>query len=266
MNPFPEEVNRRLNSVVAGLHFAPTPISRGNLIDECVDPSRIVVTGNTVVDAAHMLMRANKVNEPLPAGVPDDGRRIILVTLHRRESWGIELENVCDAIAEIVAAFDDVRVVYPVHLNPNVKNTVQEKLGCIERVHLTAPMGYFEFISLLRRCYFALTDSGGVQEEAPTFCKPVLVARKVTERPEASMRGLSHIVGTSRKHIVKHASKLLTDSDAYRRMSEVESPYGDGKAARRIATALSRWLAGASPVLEECEMFSYKPASEYIAA
>ena len=263
-NPYPEEVNRRLAGVVTQLHLAPTPIGRDNLLREGIAPEKIVVTGNTVVDAARMLERAGLADQPLPPGVPDDGR-IILVTSHRRESWGAELESICDAIIDIVERFDDVRVVYPVHLNPNVRSTVAEKLSTIDRVHLTAPMDYLGFLSLLRRSYLVLTDSGGVQEEAPTFGKPVLVLRKVTERPEASMLGLARIVGTSRERIVQEASTLLTDRNVYRSMSERESPYGDGRAGERICAALRRWLHGVQPVLEEADQFGFEAQAEVVA-
>lgn len=258
LNPWPEEANRKLAAVVTGLHLAPTAIARENLLAESVDPNTVVVTGNTVVDAAHWLVDRKKTECPLPEGVPEN-QRFILMTSHRRESWGAELENICDAITDIVAKFPDVHVVYPVHLNPNVRGTVQEKLSNVERVHLTQPMDYLQFVSLLRRCDIVLTDSGGVQEEAPTFGKPVLVLRKVTERPEAAMLGLSRIVGTSRERIVEEASALLTNQELYRSMSEAESPYGDGRASSRICTALSRWLHGSNPVLAEEEQFTYAP-------
>ena len=265
LNPWPEEANRKLAAVVTGLHLAPTAIARENLLSEAVDPNTVVVTGNTVVDAAQWLVKAKKADHPLPVGVPED-KRLILVTSHRRESWGTDLENICDAISDIVAQFPDVHVVYPVHLNPNVRGTVQEKLSNVDRVHLTAPMDYFEFVSLLRRAHLVLTDSGGVQEEAPTFGKPVLVLRKVTERPEAAMLGLSRIVGTSRERIVEEASALLTNQELYRSMSEAESPYGDGRAAARICNALSRWLHGANPVLAEEEQFNYASTMATVAA
>jgi UDP-N-acetylglucosamine 2-epimerase (non-hydrolysing) len=263
-NPYPEEVNRRLAGVVTQLHLAPTPIGRDNLLREGIAPEKIVVTGNTVVDAARMLERAGLADQPLPKGVPDDGR-LILVTSHRRESWGAELESICDAIIDIVQRFDDVRVVYPVHLNPNVRSTVAEKLSTIDRVHLTSPMDYLGFLSLLRRSYLVLTDSGGVQEEAPTFGKPVLVLRKVTERPEASMLGLAKIVGTSRERIVHEATTLLTDRNVYRSMSERESPYGDGRAGERICSALRRWLNGVQPVLHEADQFGFETQAEVVA-
>jgi len=254
-NPYPEEVNRRLAGVVTELHFAPTQIARDNLLAEGVEPGKIAVTGNTVVDAVKILTRMRAIDRPLPEGIPDDGSRIILITSHRRESWGTELENVCDAIAELVNSFPDVRVIYPVHMNPNVRNTVMSRLNNMGRVHLIPPMDYFGFLSLLRRCYLVLTDSGGVQEEAPTFHKPVLVLRKVTERPEASMMGLARIIGTSREAIVSEAAELLSDPVAYRSMSEGENPYGDGRAAERIVEGLARWFRGKRPVLDDWKQF-----------
>lgn len=255
LNPFPEEANRRLAGVVTQLHFAPTTLARENLLGEGVNPENIFVTGNTVVDAAHILVERGVADQALPAGIPDDGSRLVLMTSHRRESWGPELENICLAVRDLVERFPDVRVVYPVHLNPNVRGTVNTLLQGVDRVHLTEPMDYFGFLSMLRRSYLALTDSGGVQEEAPTFGKPVLVLRKVTERPEASMRGLSVIVGTSRERIVEEASRLLSQPEVYRRMSEAASPYGDGKASERIVKAIGRWSRGEQPVLQEFEQF-----------
>jgi UDP-N-acetylglucosamine 2-epimerase (non-hydrolysing) len=261
-NPYPEEVNRRLAGVATQLHFAPTPLARENLLQEAVDAAQVIVTGNTVVDSARMLLERGALEKPLPAGVPDDGSRLVLLTSHRRESWGTELEQICDAVAELAASFDDVRIVYPVHMNPNVRLTVEERLAGVQRVHLTEPLDYFQFMSLLRRSYLVLTDSGGVQEEAPSFGKPVLVLRKVTERPEASLLGLSIIVGTSRRRIVEEASRLLSDRPAYQAMADAENPYGDGRAAQRIAEALRRWWRGEQPLLSEEEQFgaSAQPA------
>ena len=255
LNPFPEEVNRRLTGVVTSLHCAPTTIARDNLLAEGVAPEQIVTTGNTVVDAVKMLVDLNMANQELPTGVPDDGSRILLITSHRRESWGTELENICDAVRDVVTRFSDVRAIYPVHMNPNVRSTVMSRLGNLDRVHLIEPVDYFGFLSLLRRCYLVLTDSGGVQEEAPTFGKPVLVLRKVTERPEASLMGLARIVGTSREAIVREASDILASSVVYRIMSEGLNPYGDGRASERIAESLWRWLNGMIPVLDAAEQF-----------
>ena len=255
MNPFPEESNRRLAGVVTSLHLAPTSIARDNLLAEGVAQSAIVTTGNTVVDAVKMLVDMKMADQDLPAGVPDDGSRLLLITSHRRESWGAELENICDAIQDLIAAFPDIRAIYPVHLNPNVRSTVMARLGNLSRVHLIEPVDYFGFLSLLRRCYMVLTDSGGVQEEAPTFGKPVLVLRRVTERPEASLIGLARLVGTSREAIVREASDILSSSVVYRTMSEGQNPYGDGRASERIVQSLSRWLHGATPVLAPPEQF-----------
>jgi len=265
-NPYPEEINRHLASVVTQIHLAPTSLARDNLLNEGMDPEQIVVTGNSVVDAAHRLVELRAAEQPLPDGVPDDGKRIVLLTSHRRESWGKDLQNICDAVLDLVNRFADIRVVYPVHMNPNVRDTVNARLGNVDRVHLTAPLDYFAFLSLLRRSYLILTDSGGVQEEAPTFGKPVLVLRKVTERPEASMAGLSIIVGTSRLRIVHEASRLLSNRAAYRAMSEAESPYGDGRASVRIADALTRWFRGERPILEAWEQFQGAARLEQVAA
>jgi UDP-N-acetylglucosamine 2-epimerase (non-hydrolysing) len=253
--PWPEEANRKLAAVVTQLHFAPTPLSRENLLAEAVPSEDVVITGNTIVDAVEKLQEMQSIEHPLPAGIPDDGSRLVLVTSHRRESWGAELENICDSILELVRRFPEIRVVYPVHLNPNVSSTVEARLGNRERVHLVPPVDYFQFLSLLRRSYLVLTDSGGVQEEAPIFNKPVLVLRKLTERPEASQMGMAKVVGTAREVIVREASRLLSNEFAYKTMAAGDCPYGDGRAASRIATALSRWLDGEQPILPISEQF-----------
>jgi UDP-N-acetylglucosamine 2-epimerase (non-hydrolysing) len=253
--PWPEEANRRLAAVVTQLHFAPTPLARANLLAEAVPPQDVVVTGNTIVDSVKRLLEMESIEHPLPDGVPDDGSPLVLMTSHRRESWGAELENICDSILELIERFPHIRVVYPVHMNPNVVSTVEARLGKRDRVHLIPPVDYLQFLSLLRRCYLVLTDSGGVQEEAPIFHKPVLVLRKVTERPEASLMGMAKVVGTSREVIVSEASRLLSSEFAYQKMAAGDCPYGDGHAADRIATALSRWLEGEKPVLHEWEQF-----------
>src|SRR5712671_99512 len=253
--PWPEEVNRRLTAVVTQLHFAPTSLASANLLAEAVPPQDVVVTGNTIVDSVKRLLEMESIEHPLPDGVPDDGSPLVLMTSHRRESWGAELENICDSILELVERFPHIRVVYPVHMNPNVVSTVEARLGKRDRVHLIPPVDYLQFLSLLRRCYLVLTDSGGVQEEAPIFHKPVLVLRKVTERPEASLMGMAKVVGTSREAIVSEASRLLSSEFAYQTMAAGDCPYGDGLAADRIATALSRWLEGEKPVLHEWEQF-----------
>jgi UDP-N-acetylglucosamine 2-epimerase (non-hydrolysing) len=263
--PWPEEANRRLAAVVAQLHFAPTPLSRDNLLAEAVPAKDVVVTGNTIVDSVEKLLEMQTIDQPLPEGVPDDGAPLVLVTSHRRESWGEELENICHSLLDLVERFPHIRVVYPVHLNPNVTSTVGSMLGNRDRIHLIPPVDYFQFLSLLRRCYLVLTDSGGVQEEAPIFHKPVLVLRKVTERPEASLLGMAKVVGTSREAIVREASRLLSSEYAYQSMASGECPYGDGRAAARIAIALSRWLDGETPVLQDSEQFQGAVSKEQVA-
>jgi UDP-N-acetylglucosamine 2-epimerase (non-hydrolysing) len=255
-NPFPEEANRRLISVLADLHFAPTRASAEALVREGTPPERVAVTGNTVVDALETLLDVpcSFTRTPLD-GLPLDERRIVLVTSHRRESWGQDLENICLAIRDIVDAFPDVAVVYPVHLNPNVRSTVERTLTGADRVYLTEPLDYLTFINLARKSLLILTDSGGIQEEAPTLRKPVLLLRKVTERPEAFLAGRATIVGTSRPEIVRHTSRLLSDASAYDAMTMGENPYGDGRAAGRIARGIRRWRRGQLPLLPAQDEF-----------
>lgn len=259
-NPFPEEMNRRLTSVLTAVHLAPTPLAAEELKQERIDPSRIVVTGNTVVDALHELLREPFDIDATPlAGLPLDRGRLLVVTSHRRESWGRDLENTCLALRDLVGRFADLQVVYPVHLNPNVRRTVIEMLGDAGRIHLTEPLDYFTFVNLMRRSHLILTDSGGVQEEAPTLGKPLLVLRKLTERPEAFQAGLSRVVGNSRETIVAEASRLLEDPHAYRSMVSAANPFGDGRASERIVLALSRWAASQTPLLTADEEF--RPAA-----
>jgi UDP-N-acetylglucosamine 2-epimerase (non-hydrolysing) len=262
-DPFPEEANRRLVSVLTQIHFAPTRLSRDALLAEGIPPSKIVVTGNTVVDTLRDLgqMPHSWENTPL-ANIPTNNCRLVVVTSHRRESFGRDQEDMCRALKDLVSRHPDIRIVYPVHLNPNVQKTVRALLGGTDRIHLTEPLDYITFVSLLRRCFLVLTDSGGIQEEAPTFSKPVLVMRKVTERPEASQFGMAKIIGMSRERIVAEAERLLTDPGAYEDMSEGENPYGDGKAAERIAEAILRWYQGKSPLLEPEKEFKLPPRPE----
>lgn len=259
-NPFPEEANRRLVSVLSRIHFAPTALSRDKLLAEGVPSEQIVVTGNTVVDTLRALSHVPESWENTPlAGIPVDNCRLILVTSHRRESWGADQENMCFALKDLVAKHGDIRIVYPVHMNPNVRATVTKLLDAHERIHLTEPLDYITFVSLLKRCFLVLTDSGGIQEEAPTFRKPVLVLRRVTERPEASQFGMAKIIGMSRESIVTETSDLLTSSEAYSDMSDGENPYGDGKASERIVDAVSRWFQGKVPVLDATQEFKLPP-------
>jgi UDP-N-acetylglucosamine 2-epimerase (non-hydrolysing) len=259
-NPFPEEANRRLASVMTEIHFAPTALSRDNLLAEGVPNEKIVVTGNTVIDTLRALsaLPHSWENTPL-AGIPEDNSRLVLVTSHRRESLGADQENMCLALKDLVQQHPDIRVVYPVHLNPNVRSTVNSLLQNTDRIHLTEPLDYITFVSLLRRCFLVLTDSGGIQEEAPTFGKPVLVLRKLTERPEAAQFGMAKIIGMSRDGIVRETSHLLNDTDAYLDMSEGANPYGDGHSSERIVEACARWYQKKTPLLEADKQFKLAP-------
>ena len=259
-NPFPEEANRRLASVLTEIHFAPTALARDNLLAEGVPAEKIVVTGNTVIDTLRALsiLPHSWENTPL-AGIPDDNSRLVLVTSHRRESWGTDQQQMCMALKDLVQQHPDIRIVYPVHMNPNVRTTVNALLQNTDRIHLTEPLDYITFVSLLRRCFLVLTDSGGIQEEAPTFGKPVLVLRKLTERPEASQFGMAKIIGMSREGIVNETSHLLNDAEAYQDMSEGENPYGDGHSSERIVEAVARWYAKKTPLLEADKQFKLAP-------
>lgn len=261
-NPFPEEANRRLVSIMTEIHFAPTALSRDQLLAERIPMDKIVVTGNTVVDALRELggLSYSLENSPL-AKIPLDSKRLVLVTSHRRESWGADQENMCLALKDLVKKHSDIRVIYPVHMNPNVRGTVSALLEGTERIHLTEPLDYISFVSLLQRCFLVLTDSGGVQEEAPTFHKPVLVLRKVTERPEASQFGMAKIIGMTRESIVREADQLLTNHSAYEDMTTGENPYGDGRASERIVEAVARWHQKKTPLLEADREFKLPPVS-----
>jgi UDP-N-acetylglucosamine 2-epimerase (non-hydrolysing) len=259
-DPFPEEANRRLTAVLANIHFAPTALARENLLAEGVAAEKIVVTGNTVIDTLRALsvLPHSWENTPL-AGIPDDNSRLVLVTSHRRESLGADQEQMCLALKDLVAKHPDIRVIYPVHMNPNVRSTVNKLLQNTDRIHLTEPLDYITFVSLLRRCFLVLTDSGGIQEEAPTFGKPVLVLRKLTERPEAAQFGMAKIIGMSRDAIVDETTHLLNDAGAYQDMSEGENPYGDGHSSERIVESVWRWYQKKSPLLEADQQFKLGP-------
>ncbi|MBI5850608.1 MAG: UDP-N-acetylglucosamine 2-epimerase (non-hydrolyzing) [Planctomycetes bacterium] len=242
-SPFPEEMNRVLVGRLADLHFAPTARARGNLLDEGVAPSSIEVTGNTVIDA--LVWATPRVDRTRFA--PKEGRRTILVTAHRRESFGPPLDDVCNAVLEIVTAREDVEVVFPVHPNPNVRGTVDRVLSKHPRIHLMAPLDYADFVAAMASCHLVLTDSGGVQEEAPALGKPVLVLRDNTERPEGIDAGTAKLVGTDRKRIVEQTLRLLDDERVYAAMSQAVNPYGDGRAAARITTRIRRFLGVQTP-------------------
>ena len=239
--PWPEEMNRRLTDPICRWCFAPTPGAAENLRAESIPEDRIYITGNTVVDALLTAREAVRKSAPQVPGLHSDaleGHKLILVTGHRRESFGGPFEEFCLALREIVRMHTNAVIVYPVHLNPNVQRPVHEILGSEVRVHLIQPVEYLPFVYLMDRSHFIITDSGGIQEEAPSLGKPVLVTRDVTERPEAVATGLSRLVGTCRKTIVTEASKLLSDKTAYEKMSKGINPYGDGLASGRIVQTL----------------------------
>ncbi len=250
--PFPEEINRRVTDLVTDLHFAPTQRARTNLLTEGVPESDVVLTGNTVIDALlDVTGRPLDCRDTALQGLGGHDQRLILLTAHRRESFGPPFENICRAVAEIARAYDDVQVVYPVHPNPEVSGPAHEKLGGVPNVSLLPPLDYLSLAHLMKRSYLILTDSGGIQEEAPTLGVPVLVLRDVTERPEAVEAGAAKIVGTDYVRIVTEARRLLDDRDEYRRMAQTVNPYGDGHASERIAQALlDRTETGAAGVGE----------------
>lgn len=243
-SPYPEEMNRRLASVLADLHFAPTRRARENLRREGVPARSIYVTGNTVIDALEMALRSTKPWQvPVLDSVPA-GQRVVLVTAHRRESFGPGFERICRALALLAERNPGIEVIYPVHLNPNVRKPVMRILKRRPRVHLIEPLEYLPFAHLMERAYLILTDSGGIQEEAPAIGKPVLVMRDKTERPEAIEAGVAKLVGTDVERIVREGERLLNSERAYRRMARATNPFGDGRAARRIAGILARTRAG----------------------
>lgn len=259
--PFPEEINRTVTGDLADLHFAPTEAARQNLLAEGVPATAVAVTGNTVIDALFMVREMMK-RDGLDHEIEGDllsryptlapvfakpaagkaGRRLILVTGHRRENFGDGFENICHALSDIAARYSDVDILYPVHLNPNVQEPVKRILGQgdIKNIHLIEPVDYLPFVHLMNLSYLIITDSGGVQEEAPSLGKPVLVMRDTTERPEAVTAGTVKLVGTDRNAIVTEAARLLDDRDAYHAVTMAHNPYGDGLAAGRIADVLAR--------------------------
>ena len=238
-SPFPEEMNRRLTGSIADLHFAPTGTSEHNLLAESIDRERIFITGNTVIDALHKTVREDFrfANEMLQQ-IDFKNKRIILVTTHRRENLGEPMRHVYQALRRLVEEFEDVEIVFPVHKNPKVREVVNQELGGLSKVHLIDPLDYEPFANLMHRSYLILTDSGGVQEEAPALGKPVLVLRDTTERPEAVEAGTVRLIGTDKDVVYNEARELLTNQEEYSRMSEACNPYGDGEASRRIIQAI----------------------------
>lgn len=237
-SPFPEEINRRVASVLADAHFAPTPLAVRNLRKEGIPADRICLSGNTVVDALNWAVRIVRKDPPQrPGDLPAlrKGRRLILVTGHRRENFGRGMEQMCLALRDVAEALPDAELVYPVHLNPNVRGPVNRLLGGHPRIHLAKPVDYPVMVGLLKSAWLVLTDSGGIQEEAPTFGVPCLVMRDTTERPEGIRQGVAKLVGTDRRKIAETVKCLDRDARAYARMASGGNPYGDGHAAQRIA-------------------------------
>jgi UDP-N-acetylglucosamine 2-epimerase (non-hydrolysing) len=245
--PFPEEINRRVAGVAADLHFAPTDWARQNLLNEGVPPEQIILTGNPVIDALQTVAGLPPSAEleslleklGLPDEIPLRSPRLVLVTAHRRENFGEPLENICSALRSLAEHYGDtIRIIYPVHLNPNVQGIVNQRLGGVPNINLLNPLDYLPLVQLIRRATLVLTDSGGLQEEAPGLGVPVLVLRQVTERPEGIQAGAVRLVGTDTGTIVRETLRLLDDPDAYQQMAKAVNPYGDGHAARRIVQAL----------------------------
>lgn len=241
--PWPEEINRRLTGAIADLHFAPTTLARENLLREGVGADRIIVTGNTVIDALFAVIRRLETDRELNVRLQSrfsflcPEKKMILVTGHRRENFGQGMVDICGALTAI-SEREDCEIVYPVHLNPHVQGPVNQLLGGRSGIHLIPPLDYLPFVFLMNRAYLVVTDSGGIQEEAPSLGKPVLVTREVTERPEAVEAGTVLLVGTDKKKIVNEASRLLDDRTNYLRMSQAHNPYGDGHASERIMEVL----------------------------
>jgi UDP-N-acetylglucosamine 2-epimerase (non-hydrolysing) len=242
-HPYPEEINRKLISTVCDLHFAPTIQNAEYLFNEGVKPDNVFITGNTVIDALSWVVHQNRnaLNKYLSSKVLND-HRVILVTAHRRENWGRPLENLCNALKEIAASYQDVQIVYPVHLNPNVRKTVFSILDNHERIHLLDPLSYEPFVEAMAKAHIIITDSGGIQEEGPSLGKPILVFRKVTERPEGLATGGVKLVGLDKETVVNEVSCLLDDSQAYQGMIAEYNPYGDGHAADRILKAIHNYF------------------------
>ena len=250
-NPFPEEANRRLTDCLSDLYFAPTERAKENLLRERVDEEKIFVTGNTVVDALLMIVqkqKKKKIQETYERlflenyGIEFDSQRFILVTVHRRESFGLDIENICQGLRKIAYYTPREQIIWPLHLNPNVQKPVRKILGNVNNIHLIEPLDYISFVWLMNRSYLILTDSGGIQEEAPSLRKPVLVMRKVTERSEGIEAGTAKLVGTNGQNIFSETLKLLEDSSIYQTMTKAVNPYGDGKSSDRIISILKHKL------------------------
>lgn len=239
-NPFPEEMNRHLTSVLAHYHFAPTERARQNLLREGIGTDSVFLTGNTVIDALLYIVDDGYsfAWHPQLREIDFESKRVIVVTAHRRESFGRPMQDVFLALRDVVSQNRDMEIVFPVHLNPNVQRMAHKVLGDVDRIHLIEPLSYSPFVQLMNKSYLILTDSGGIQEEAPSLGKPVLVLRQVTERPEAIEAGTARLVGTGRELIVQTVQKLLDDRQEYGQMARIANPFGDGRAAQRIVDIL----------------------------
>lgn len=240
-SPYPEEMNRKLTGAIADMHFAPTSTSKGNLLKENVDPAHILVTGNTVIDALQTTVKNDyRFEDEEFNKVFASGHRLILMTTHRRENLGEPMRHVYRALKNVLETHEDVEAIFPVHKNPKVREIVKQELGHLDRVHLIEPMEYEPFANLMAKVDIVLTDSGGIQEEAPALGKPVLVLRDTTERPEAVEAGTVKLVGTAYDDVLRETNLLLDDAEHYRSMAEAANPYGDGKACERIIHAILR--------------------------
>lgn len=246
--PYPEEFNRKTIGIVADINFTPTKIASENLRNENIHKNKIFQTGNTIVDTLKFSLKMLLKNKAILAKIKksfsflDDKKKLIIVTSHRRENYGNGINNICSALKEIVKNNKNIQIIFPVHLNPNIFNQVRKKLGNIENIYLVKPLDYFSFIYLMKLSYLILTDSGGIQEEAPYFKKPLLVLRNETERPEAKIYGGSLLVGTDINKITKNVKKLVNNKKLYNKMSKIKNPYGDGRATERIIDHLIKYL------------------------
>ncbi len=242
-SPFPEEANRKLTGILTHLHFAPTETSKENLLKEGYDDTNIFVTGNTSIDALHMVLdNSYKFEDEVLNKIDFENKKVIVMTAHRRENIGEYMENIFGAVRDAVEKNDDVEIIYPMHKNPKVRETAIELLGNSNRVHLIEPLDYLPFTNLLNKCYMVVTDSGGIQEEAPAMGKPVLVVRKETERPEGIIAGTAKLVGVEKQIIFDEINKLINDSEEYKKMANAVNPYGDGTAAKKIVEAIKNQI------------------------
>lgn len=243
-SPYPEEMNRKLTTHLANIHFAPTKGNYDNLIREGIDPKNIYITGNTVIDALLSVVKEDYIFEnQLLNNIDYENKKVILMTCHRRENWGKPMEDIFQAVRELAEEKQEVEVIFPVHLNPNIRALANQILGDVDNIHLIEPLDYEPFANLLNKAYLILTDSGGIQEEAPALGKPILVLRTETERPEAAEAGTVKIVGVEKENVKREVIRLLNDRNEYNKMANATNPYGDGRAAERTVEALLDYFA-----------------------